>query len=293
MASGTVRIRVRPLRIAFLVDPTDSRGLYRAIELSTFLWGGGYNPIIPAYRRTPSKWESHRVRHLPLPADIIAGYLDGFDPDLVVPVGTCASRSFAVGNRDVVKEEELIGDLCDTSAPLHGVGFIELLRDFVEKELKFKRNDSLELTFVELPRAYRLFLASVFGVLPNEAQKIIDKHFSNLPNITRVRPTLTSFVELLDSDKVFPRRLTSWSLEGKPLRDSQLFVCDATSIQDIIDYWNLRAAGYYVVPIPIQAAETEGIKKLARDFIEANYRPYRDNPNMYYHTTVQRSRSLS
>jgi hypothetical protein len=89
MASGSVTIRVRPLRVAFLVDPRDSTGLYRAIELNSILWGGSYNPIIPAYRRTPAKWESHRVRRLPHPIDIIDGYLNGFDPDLVVPVGTC------------------------------------------------------------------------------------------------------------------------------------------------------------------------------------------------------------
>lgn len=61
MARGSVTIRVRPIRVAFLVDPADRAGLYRAIELSTFLWGGSYNPIIPAYRRTPAKWEPHRV----------------------------------------------------------------------------------------------------------------------------------------------------------------------------------------------------------------------------------------
>jgi len=292
MVSGTVTIRVRPLRVGFLVDPVDRLGLYRAIELSTFLWGGSYNPIIPAYRRTPARWESHRIRRLPLPADIIDGYLNGFDPDLVVPVGMCSNRSFQVGNRDLVKADELIGNLEDSASPLHGIGLIELLEDFVEKELKYKRNDDLQIVFPELPRAYGLFLTSVFGVLPKEGQQIVDKHFSNLPGISKVRPTLTRFAELLRSHNFFPRRLTSWALEEPPLREAQLFVCDATSTQDIIDYWNLRAAGYYVIPIPIQAAEIESVKKLARDFIEENYRPYRHNPKMFHYTTVQRSRSL-
>ncbi|MCK4792096.1 MAG: hypothetical protein KAV87_50675, partial [Desulfobacteraceae bacterium] len=293
MASGTVTIRVRPLRVGFLVDPADRVGLYRAIELNTFLWGGSYNPIIPAYRRTPAKWESHRVRHLPLPSDIVDGYLNGFDPDLVVPVGICANRTFQVGNRDIVKADELIGDLKGSASPRYGIGLIELLNDFIEKELKYKRNDDLQVSFPELPRAYGLFLASVFGVLPKEAQQIVDKHFLNLTGISRVRVTINKFVELLRSPNFFPRRLTSWALEEQPLHGAQLFVCDATSTQDIIDYWNLRAAGFYVVPIPIQAAETESMKSLARDFIEKNFRPYRHNPEMFHHTTVQRSRSLT
>jgi len=57
-------------------------------------------------------------------------YLNGFDPDLVVPVGTCDSRSFQVGNREIVKVDELIGDLKDSTSPQYGIGFIELLNEF-------------------------------------------------------------------------------------------------------------------------------------------------------------------
>jgi len=208
MASGTVIIRVRPLRVGFLVDPADRAGLYHAIELSTFLWGGSYNPIIPAYRRTPSKWESHRIRHLPLPSDIVDGYLTGFDPDLVVPVGVCANRTFQVGNRDIVKADELIGDFKDSASPRYGIGVIELLNDFIEKELKYKRNDDLQVSFPELPRAYGLFLASVFGVLPKKAQQIINKHFSDISGVLKSHVTLKRLPELIKSNILFPRRLS-------------------------------------------------------------------------------------
>ena len=63
MANGNVSIRVRPLRVAFLVDPRDTKGLRRAIELSTFQWGGTYNPIIPVFERMPKIWESHHVEY--------------------------------------------------------------------------------------------------------------------------------------------------------------------------------------------------------------------------------------
>lgn len=292
MASATVTIRVRPLRVGFIVDPSDRVGLYRAIELNTFLWGGCYNPIIPAYRRTPAKWEPHRVRHLPPPSDIVQGYLNGFDPDVVVPVGICADRTFHVENRDIVKDDELIGNLKDSASPRYGIGLIELLNDFIEKELKYKRSDDLQVSFPEIPRAYGLFLASVFGVIPKNAQQIINKHFSDVEGILKVNVKLTLLPELIKSNIFFPRRLNSWALEKRPLHGAHIFVCDATSTLDIIDYWNLRAAGFYVIPIPIQAAERENMKNLARDFIEKNYRPYRHNPEMYHNTTVQRSRSL-
>jgi hypothetical protein len=292
MASGTLTIRVRPLRVGFLVDPADHVGLYQAIEMSTFLWGGNYNPIIPAYRRTPTKWDSHRVRRQPLPSDIIDGYLNGFDPDLVVPVGICANRTFKIGNRELVKPNELIGDLKDSASPRYGVGFIELLNDFVDKELKYKRNDELKVVFPELPRAYRLFLASVYGAIPKKSQQIVDKHFIDHPSIMKVHTTLKKYAEHLRIHSIFPRRLTSWALDERPLGEAILLICNATSSQDIIDYWNLRAAGYYVLPIPIQASHIEDVKKLARDFIEENYRPHRHDPNWFYKTTIQKSRTL-
>ncbi|MBI4006736.1 MAG: hypothetical protein HY356_08700 [Gammaproteobacteria bacterium] len=233
------------------------------------------------------------MKRLPHPADIITGYLDGFDPDLVVPVGQCAKHSYQIGNRDLVQETELLGDINKTATPRYGVGLIELLRDFLEKELKYKRNDDLHIAIPNITRAYRTFLASVFGVLPADAQHIIDNDFSNTSAIIHVKPTVANFVELWRPERFFPRRLSMWSLEERPLRDAVLFVCDATSPQDIIDYWNLRAAGYYVVPVPIQVSASENIKKLATNFIENNYQPYRHNPNMFHHTTVQRSRSVT
>lgn len=55
----------------------------------------------------------------------------------------------------------------------------------------------------------------------------------------------------------------------------------------------MRAAGYYVVPIPIQVAKLEEVKTFSRTFIEDNYRPYLHNPDMFVRVTVQRSRTLS
>jgi len=198
-----------------------------------------------------------------------------------------------VGNRDLINADELIGNLENSASPTYGIGLIDLLNDFIEKELKYKRNDEFQVIFLEFPRAYRLFLASVFGVLPKAAKQIIDKHFLTHPSISKGQVTLNQYLDVLRSPNFFARRLGSWALQETPLRNSTLFVCDATSTQDIIDFWNLRAAGFYVIPVPIQAANMASVKTFAMNFIEKNYRPYRHNPGMFHHTTVQRSRSLS
>jgi hypothetical protein len=47
MATTTLRVHHRPLRIGFLVEDGSVQQLVRAAELNTGLWGGIFNPVIP------------------------------------------------------------------------------------------------------------------------------------------------------------------------------------------------------------------------------------------------------
>jgi hypothetical protein len=293
MANGNVSIRVRPLRVAFLVDPRDTKGLRRAIELSTFQWGGTYNPIIPVFQRIPKIWEPHRGLRVPSSEQVIEGYLTGFDPDIVVPVGTCGNRVFDVGHRELVSALDLMGDMSASHSPKFGIGYFELFSDFIDKELKFVRSDNLRLVLPKLPRQYGLFLASVFGALPPEVGELVDSYYDQVSALHRHAVKLTNYTELLEPHEMFPRRLNTWGLEHRPVQELLLYVCDATSTLDVIDYWNLRAAGYQVVPIPIQSAHSHGCMELARNVISEGYQPRRHQPDWFHRVTVQRSRAVS
>tara|TARA_R110002096_G_scaffold101316_1_gene223996 strand:+ start:1312 stop:3510 length:2199 start_codon:yes stop_codon:yes gene_type:complete len=229
---------------------------------------------------------------MPSPAEIVSGYLGGFDPDFVVPVGKCSKRIFDIGNRELIATDQLVGNISDSYAPRYGIGLVEVLEDFIEKELKYKRNDKLHIAFPVFPRAYRLFLSSIFGALPIEAKKIADRYCESVAEVSKVEVKLNNFSSLLRPERLFPRHLSSWSLEGRPFRDPVLFICDATKSLDIIDFWNLRSAGHQVVPVPVQAINNDSVQKLAREFINTNYRPYRHNAAMFHVTTVQISRNM-
>jgi hypothetical protein len=54
---GSVDIKARPLRLAYLVDPRNAEQIRDAIQLSSTLWGGIYSPIIPLYKRLPNTWK--------------------------------------------------------------------------------------------------------------------------------------------------------------------------------------------------------------------------------------------
>jgi len=293
MTNGTVTFKVRPLRVGFIVDPSDRKGLLSVLEMNTFLWGGSYNPIIPSFGRTPEKWDSLDKRNSPKPSDIVNGYLTGFDPDIIVPVGKCKNRSFQKGNRESGNPDELIGNMKNSKIPQYGIGIFDLLNDLIGKELKYQRNDDLEIVFPLIPKAYKLFLTSVLGKLPDNIQDIVDKYNLSVPNISKISINMRNYNDIMKSHMLIPRRITSWELEQRPLQKACIFLCDARSTLDIIDYWNLRAAGYMIIPVPIQTAFNENMMKMADNFIENRYDPHSQLIDIYRYTNIIKSRSLS
>lgn len=287
---------LRPIKLAFLVEPSDINALHTAISVNTFLWGGMHNPIVPAFQRMPKNWARHTLSGTKK-ADVVRGYLDAYDPDFVVPLGNCAQHEWNLANRNIIKVEEILPKLDEDFAPGYGIGLFEVLNQCYKEEFKFKRTEQLNIIFPELPKKYMLFLQSVFGTLPKEVDDIIKNQFDTKLDIKRPKISIQQFYKYLAQDYLFPRRMTMWKI--KPERQNSfnngqcLFVMDATKSLDIIDYWNLRAIGWNVIPVPIQIIDDQGLKTLAEMFIEENYWPYRGNSNIYHNTTILKSRNVS
>src|SRR5215467_11498398 len=83
MAGLTAHVRLRPIRFGFLVQPDDAERLLEVLRVSTCLWGGMFNPVIPHLKTVPSWWDRHG-RVLETAAQIMNGYLDFFEPDFLV-----------------------------------------------------------------------------------------------------------------------------------------------------------------------------------------------------------------
>lgn len=295
MSYGTINIKLRPIKFAFLVDPTDKAALSEAIEVNTFLWGGMFNPIIPTFERIPKVW-----RHKPLgdskSKKILAGYLDAYDADYVVPLGKCCGRTLDVGNRRVISSSEILAGVEEDGIPQYGIGLFEVLQHLIAKELKFVRRKPLDIRLPDCGKRFRHFLASVFGSLPRNINTIFVNKFEKLLGGTRVPCSKSNYPKFLTERNLFFIRLSSLYLRPPPqtwLRGPCIFFCDAAKAMDVIDYWNLRAVGWDVIPVPRQSAEFDSVKQFASAFIESNFFPDRFNPQIYHNTTLLKSRSVS
>jgi hypothetical protein len=53
---GSADIKVRPLKLALMVDPNSASQVREAIRLACTQWGGVFFPMIPVHKRMPASW---------------------------------------------------------------------------------------------------------------------------------------------------------------------------------------------------------------------------------------------
>ena len=255
-----------------------------------------YNPIIPTYEEIPGNWEDLPSKEL-TPQSLVLGYLDNFDPDYVVPMGECSGYTFDVGNRRNIDDvEEILEPVEENGTPRYGIGLFEVLNYFKKQELKFLRRDPLDICVPCFGPQYRTFLASIFGILSENINKIFWERFAADLEAKKVGCSDSNYVEIFNPRELFLRRITLYNLKvilSRRSYEQSIFFLDATNSLDIMDYWNLRAIGWNMIPIPKQFAQYDKMKQHALDFIEANHVPRESNPEIYHHTAILRSRSIS
>jgi len=126
---GSIDIKVRPVRIACLVDPNNEEQVREAIRLNSTLWGGASSPIIPLHKKMPAAWKDAPFK-APLARNVILGYVKAFDPDIFVQFSKEVPSYVTDLGLEITKPEEIWqphdeGHL----SPKFGLGVYELLDD--------------------------------------------------------------------------------------------------------------------------------------------------------------------
>ena len=296
MTRGTVKVTLRPIKLAFLVNPNDRESLLKAIEINTFLWGGTYNPIIPTYERIPSAWKVPPYDN-PTAKSVVSGYLDNFDPDYVVPIGKCAGYSLDVGYRERIDDvSEILAQVEKRKAPNYGIGLFEILNYFFQEELKFQRRypEEEDICVPRFNTDFTLFFSSVFGVLPKNIDKVFWESFAEALDAEKIDCSASNYTEFFNRNKLFLRRMTGLYLRSSGRQGKlRIFFLDATKPLDIMDYWNLRAVGWEVFPVPKQFTKSDKTQTSILNFIREECLTHVPNPEVYYKTTIFKSRSIS
>ena len=294
MIRGTVKVKLRPIKLAFLVNPEDKVSLQQTIEINTFLWGGVYNPIIPTYKELPAEWQDAPFVGSPSAQELVSGYLDNFEPDYVVPMGECVDYDVDVGDFNKIADaSQILGAVDTDDVPTYGIGLFEVLSYFFERELKFQRKYPLEICVPQFGGAFDLFFASVFGKLPESIDNLFWEHVANHLEAKKVDCSTTNYIELLEPSKLFLRRMTHQYLTHSGNYEGCVYFLDVTKPIDIIDYWNLRAVGWDVLAVPKQFSQENTVQEFVQSLIKKNYDQPRSKNEFHQPITLLKSRSIS
>lgn len=292
MASGWIDLVTRPIKIAFVVNPSERTAVQRAVDINNALWGGVFNPIIPALARARRNWQR-------FPGDVfnprktLDGYIDAFDPDYICPLGSCAAKSFKHLRQPTLSEQEIFPNPKEMGKPNIGIG-LRAVADFVyDTEFKFIRSHPLKVVAHVAPTRNKLYLSAVHGCIP---ESDVQKHFRALTTLScfgQIKPTLLTPYGRQDAINLIA--MNRWGIDwhhlGSAPDDPTIYVLNPNDALDVIDFWNLRALGWQVLPTPIECYKDTSFCADITSLVISAHRPLPgNNHGVYLHALVLSSR---
>jgi len=247
MTLEDIRIEYRPLRLGFCVRNGNIQDLLKAAKLNTLLWGGIFNPIIPVGQQ---EGLDHRLVSL-------------FQVDVLVPLSDSAEIKTFTEKYKWAKfplmyhsESILTEDINDKNKKVVRVLDVShILKKLWDKDFKFLKTENSNCAVVSWKSkdTDKDILTLMFGSYPKE--NFVFKYEQNFKKALRAREIK------LEEHKQIPTKLTSTitpicftehemqNYGGRRI-DAGIYVGDKNNFDDLINFWNIRAAGSYITFLP-------------------------------------------
>lgn len=296
---GTAHLKVRPIKLAFLVEPSNANHVRQAIRLASGLWGGTFFPIIPLNSRAAQSW---RQDPLPMPTakEVVTGYIQKFDPDILVQFCDSLPSYIHELRLQIVKPTEIWNnlDVDGLAEPRYGLCVLDVLEGVYNEYFKYKAKYAPKIVVSSIPKKLGLLWASIYGEYDHCLLEQIRSIFSEPLEIENLLATTASFASLVEQNLLFPRRITGWGLQpswgsSPPHDESCVLFMDANSVDDIVDYWNLRATGRSVIPFVKEFMKEESAFSAVESFLRSARKPFLHDSTRFRTAAVVRSRGSS
>ncbi len=289
----TAQIRVRPFRFVFLVEPKDKKGLLRTFEVTSSLWGGSFNFIVPLFKTVPKRYKQEYQK--PISAKtMLNGFVEAFQPDYVVESrdGQCQEYGIDFPEKRTTSFIQLMSR-DELGRCKIGVDLRSVCHDLYKERFQFVQRHPPDVVIPSCKDGrFDLLFAAMFGSLPEKGELAdTSRMFIDALDGKRRVYEPTEYPEIFQTT-LFPIRVTRHKLEtyrNSHNWESHLFYMDATSPWDLIEYWNYRALGWKIVPLPAQLAPQ--LTDFAEKFIAENHRPFPPPSNAWHYTNLLCARS--
>lgn len=277
MESTTVRIR--PLRLAFLTKPTDKAALQQIFEINSGFWGGLYNFIIPSIKTLPKVYREQYVKRQQSAISVMKGMIEGIQPDFLVEMEAGMAAGLGFPESRIITVQQLAGR-DERNRAAYGVDMRSICQELWEKEFQFKQKKPLKAVIPHSTDArYELMFSCLFGSYGNKGGPAdFARHFHEALGGENKVFEGQDFKSIFYDRFFFPLRLTTHELKKEARgrwEPPKLFFFDENNPYDLIDFWNMRAVGWLVGPLPISLAPQ--LQKYCAGFIRDESRQKSDS----------------
>jgi len=281
--------KVRPIRLAFIVNHNEKKILERVLYLNSLIWGGRFNYIIPFTRRATNWFDgSYSAK------DMMIGYIESLEPDFIVCSNNSQKKYFKEYGKKVIN----LDDILDFNKGSFGysISMFDIYDEQYQKTFKFNLKHPPKSLIARSSNRNSFFVSACFGAFPdNKELNYFKDNFAHVYDATEKEINQDNFFDYFRSSKITPLNSTGAYLDllnqaGR--NDRILFLLNPSSVVDIIDFWNLRAIGKKVIPVPLQWFSS--MAKDVTNYINQNHVPIKGNAaGLKWTTTALKSRSTS
>lgn len=249
MATSTISVKYRPIKIAFLVQEGNVDDLVKAAGINTLLWGWVYNPIIPV-----SDNNQNHVNKL----------LELFNIDVFYKVSETDSINQIIEENKFLRDPSHIGDKIfyedwqtkkNVSAYLDAINIVNFYR---EKEFKHNKSKKHKSNCIYLEwwkdNQYSNLFCILFWYFPNSYNLKNDFKNAFIKGLKSKKNKIKKNENIDEKicDSITPIITTGLELKGYGgwWESDGIYIWDEENFTDILNFRNLRASGIKIEFLP-------------------------------------------
>ncbi|WP_147425645.1 hypothetical protein [Mucilaginibacter gracilis] len=241
------------------------------MEVACHVWGGAFAPIFAFYEKLPIAYR----REFNIDITTVDYYrftVENYDPDVILydeDLSEDAVKKIA-GER-VLKSIKDYTDEIDKGTNDRAISTLEIAKYYHENEFKYLRNDELVFSLSKIAPE-NILLNALMGITCEKLRKGIERLFKGNDILEQPVIGWDEMLEYAVSDKIdildlIYHKLRTWS--NKPYKmGSGIYFMRSDRLQDVMNFWNLRAAGWKIVPLATDLLDKPYFKDYVLRFTE-------------------------
>ncbi|MCT1526816.1 hypothetical protein [Sphingobacterium hotanense] len=244
---------VSPIKFCFLIEPNSEIKFERAVKIAFSYWGGIFSPILPFHSVLPKEFRNeYGIEYDAL--NYYKNTIDNFDPDIILYDNSLDEEFIKtiIEDRTLLTIEEFISDT-EKGKIRYGISILELISNIIETEFKFVRNDNIKLSLPDTQNS-GLFLKSFIGCFTDGFQAKIINELKSSSFFEKPEITFNNIADYFPSQNIDTLKINMEEIKVYPerhwFRGEGIYFLNEERLNDIINYWNLRALGWNIIPIP-------------------------------------------